>query len=572
MNKQFAKLAAGLIALLLCGVSFISSTSSNARFSLLNSTVTSTNIVYVDINTPAPDQLQNGSENYAFRTIQRGIDNASAGDTVFVRKGHYYETVTIPNSLNLVGADRDKTIIDGENERAVGNVVDILGSASIVSISNLTIENAKARPNCDINLEGPNDQVKISENKINGSDIGIIIGYNCQNITITRNDIEDEDGIKLTNNTDVNISENIISGVGQNLLNDAGIQGSVSHNITIIGNNISDVFFGIETESSWGTDVIGNIETNVTKALEMTSCYDSTVEDNIMNGTRSRDEFGIVIERFYDPLPESNTLSNNTLDGFYCGMDLLNVPNDMSYEANNTVAGNKFSNCNWGLYVDYNLSSNYIYHNNFDHNTDFQAVDHGYNNHWSSYPCGGNYWSDYNGTDTHWGENQDKPGIDRIGDTAYKNGTVTDGYPLMQQLPMSNFSYWEYFSVAAITSSSITNFAFDNSTGISFNINTTETNAFCEMIIPKSLLDGAFNFFVDNGSAVCCFGWSPQCHMINFTYAPGYHYVNITAEFVNSPLRDFPDLNGDGKVNLPDLTILAQHYRWVKNSTYCGPP
>ena len=58
-----------------------------------------------------------------------------------------------------------------------------------------------------------------------------------------------------------------------------------------------------------------------------------------------------------------------------------------------------------------------IYHNNLINN---QASDSSSINSWSSgYPSGGNYWSDYTGTDLKKGLNQDQPGIDGIGDTPY---------------------------------------------------------------------------------------------------------------------------------------------------------
>jgi len=45
------------------------------------------------------------------------------------------------------------------------------------------------------------------------------------------------------------------------------------------------------------------------------------------------------------------------------------------------------------------------------------------------YPSGGNYWSDYNGTDFHWGPDQSKMGSDGIGDTQY----VIDEYIVVNQ-------------------------------------------------------------------------------------------------------------------------------------------
>jgi hypothetical protein len=253
------------------------------------------------------------------------------------------------------------------------------------------------------------------------------------------------------------------------------------------------------------------------------------------------------------------------------------------YEANDTVVGNTFRSCGNGTYIDVNLSSIYVYHNNFDNNA-LQAVDKGFGNSWSNYPCGGNYWSDYNGTDNCWGEEvngkQNVTGKDMLGDTPYVNGSIIDSYPLMYQWPMPNFWCSEDFNVSAITSSSITNFAFDNTRGMSFDVDTAGTNGSCIMIIPKSLLDGAFNLLVDNVSTGCVFGWDSLYHMLNFTYGPGSHNVMIGAEFINKPpLSDFPDLTGESptsttevRIGLQDLVILANHWGWIWNATYCGPP
>jgi hypothetical protein len=50
----------------------------------------------------------------------------------------------------------------------------------------------------------------------------------------------------------------------------------------------------------------------------------------------------------------------------------------------------------------------------------------------NGYPDGGNYWSDYTGTDVYSGAGQNMPGSDGIGDTPYViDAHNRDNYPLM---------------------------------------------------------------------------------------------------------------------------------------------
>jgi pectin methylesterase-like acyl-CoA thioesterase len=66
------------------------------------SEVSSAATIYVD---------DDGGADYV--TIQEAINNASAGDTVYVYEGHYYENIVVNKSISLTGEDRDNTIIDG---------------------------------------------------------------------------------------------------------------------------------------------------------------------------------------------------------------------------------------------------------------------------------------------------------------------------------------------------------------------------------------------------------------------------------------------------------------------------
>jgi len=86
-----------------------------------------------------------------------------------------------------------------------------------------------------------------------------------------------------------------------------------------------------------------------------------------------------------------------------------------------------------GLYVT-SASDNTIYHNNFINNSENGFDDS--SNIWNdSYPSGGNFWSDYTGSDNNHGPDQNLSGGDGIGDTPYDiNGDGNqDSYPFMSQ-------------------------------------------------------------------------------------------------------------------------------------------
>jgi hypothetical protein len=76
----------------------------------------------------------NGKGNYT--SIQKAINNASDNDTIFVSKGTYFENIKINKPLELIGEDKNTTII---NSNGSGIVINI--SADYVKISGFTIMN-----------------------------------------------------------------------------------------------------------------------------------------------------------------------------------------------------------------------------------------------------------------------------------------------------------------------------------------------------------------------------------------------------------------------------------------------
>ena len=48
-----------------------------------------------------------------YPTIQEAVNNASNGDTVYVRQGAYVENIIINKSISLAGENKSMTVIDG---------------------------------------------------------------------------------------------------------------------------------------------------------------------------------------------------------------------------------------------------------------------------------------------------------------------------------------------------------------------------------------------------------------------------------------------------------------------------
>jgi parallel beta-helix repeat protein len=162
----------------------------------------------------------------------------------------------------------------------------------------------------------------------------------------------------------------------------------------------------INAETAPGIKVI-----NTTAHFIIKNCY-------VYNG-RINYNHGIYFDNVINGIVDNNIVENN-----YFGIII-------NYGYYNLILNNIVKNNSGGINLKYS-DNNLIYHNNFVNNTN-QANDDGSNFWDNGYPSGGNYWSDYTGTDFYRGENQYIPGSDGIGDTPYyiPGDNNRDRYPLM---------------------------------------------------------------------------------------------------------------------------------------------
>ena len=195
-----------------------------------------------------------------YLTIGWALGNATEGDTIYVKKGTYYEHLQVNKSLWLVGEDKETTIIDGGN---VGTVVKITRDG--VNVTGFTIRNSGNPPQlpfpfvpnavAGIDLIHNVRYCNIVGNYMTNNENGIALRSVSNNNIVSGNTITDNDfGVLLSTSA----NNNIISG---NNITDNGIgiwvDLSVYHNI-ISGNNITDNVSGVLCHESFDNNIIGN--------------------------------------------------------------------------------------------------------------------------------------------------------------------------------------------------------------------------------------------------------------------------------------------------------------------------
>ena len=284
-------------------------------------------------------------------------------------------------------------------------------------------------------------------------------------------------------------------------------------------------------------------------SIELYHTSNNYVVGNVIAHKRAAGGDGIKI---LDVSPSNVILHNTIIDCRY-GIEL--VGSSLSDPAqNNTIAGNSIIDNFHSIHTAYSFK-NKIYHNNFINNerglsvSTFTSLDI-----WDDgYPSGGNYWSDYNGTDLHWGFGQNETGSDGIGDTAYTIGeNNTDRYPLMAPINIFDVGVWnetEYF-VDVISNSTVSDFNINvTEKTLSFNVTGIEGDAgFCRVTIPnviaEDLWQGSYTVLF-NGEPWPFRNWTDTTNTyIYLNYTHSEHEIVIIPEFSASTVLSFIILTG----------------------------
>jgi len=358
----------------------------------------------------------------------------------------------------------------------------------------------------NLDLENPYQDIDIS-NTVNGKPIVYLLEK--QNLTVSPDVYPQEIGmLYLLNSTNmvvegfnISYSENSdYSGYDYNIVlylnvnvtirnniisHGAGIFSSASNrDVFIFNNTLHDNRKGIYGQSLRYTYITQNIFYNNNDGiLILSGSYNTIWENTFYNNTQEVLAcFGIhLIGSQYTVIVGNNFTLNDF--GLRCESGSFN-----------TVYGNNIINNSHGIMIVSGSIGNTISHNNIINNTEQVYVSGEQINIWDlGYPSGGNYWSDYNGTDLYWEPGQDEIGGDGVGDTAYViDANNTDRYPLMGPINIFEAGVWnetEYF-VDIVSNSTVSDFQFDvGQKSVSFNVEGDDgTGGFCRVAIPNDLL------------------------------------------------------------------------------------
>ena len=386
-----------------------------------------------------------------YPTIEAAIENATDGDTIFIKKGTYEgpvnQTLIISKTLSLVGENTKDTRIKLHSPLVpmrlftleyMGYLEAIKVEASSFKLANLTVTG-----------DGGGISVTGDATEIIGNVIGIEISITGNATHLAGNIISRAlsstgNGTRITGNTLNSIN---LNGYNQTIMQNT-ITGTADFLISCLGSNNNIAL----------NNVTGNSKGIYSKGSH------NTIQENYLN-SKSETSGGLEIKG------DRNTIAQNSDVNFVSIGGSSNIVFGNMISHNLAVTGNNnvfFSNYLQGLVLGNTVqdaSNNTFYHNNFDfvENEALPAGEKTFTvwvgvkgDNFLDNGIEGNFWSDYGGID--WN-------LDGIGDTPYvidakdtrnyhymadfdvADVVLIDHHPLMAPFDISNMSTQETFRI-----------------------------------------------------------------------------------------------------------------------------
>jgi len=366
--------------------------------------------------------------------------------------------------------------------------------------------------------------------------------------------------------------------IGQNE-NTTVIQGSgtfavvhiTANNVILANFTVQNGTVGVLVEGSYNSRIVNNVITNNADGVWELLSNNGAVSDN----TVTYNEVGIFFDYTNSTLLNRNIIADNTY-----GIDMENCMNTTIIENmiassnfngiftyhfdNSTIFRNRVYNNAIGIHLE-SSNNNTIYQNNLLNNTNPAHVEGSKDNVWNK-GWEGNFWSNYNGTDSYSGPYQNETGSDGIGDIAYIIDQFNqDNYPLMKSysgphdIGITNVTTSKTIvgqGYKSIISTKIINYGINTETfSITAYANTTVIDQKQVTLASRNSTTTTFTWntsgFAKGSYVMSAYAWPVpgETDKTDNTYIYGTVLVTVVG-----------DVSGDHIVDIDDLLLIIYHW------------
>ena len=417
----------------------------------------------------------------------------------------------------------------------------------------------------------------VSNQVIDGA--GQVFLFNCKNMTITN--VQPPNGeipaVQLSNTTDSKVSkcEGAITLIGSN---NNYIYENSPKVITLSRSNYNKVYANTIMDSGVCIELYGS--SNYNEVYGNILLNSSTSSDADSRHYSGKNAVGIQLGESQLGGCEYNIVYGNNIVNHDVGIECYGGSNNiiyvnniadsnvgiaLHYSDNNRVYQNNITRCGYAVII--RSSNNTFYGNNFVENSNQISISHqtlfssdiitaySTNNTFDSgHILGGNFWSNYNGTDDDG---------DGIGDIPYIiNEDNQDNYPLMEpislesipQTPNDSSSLFEertfqvhdthaFYYVKIFSNSTISDFYFHyDLMRISFYVNgTSGITGLCNVTIPSEFMSTEFSIFKDEKPLIKNKDYTENFNGTHYLFTITYeHSTHLIEIFANNNIPEFP--------------------------------